>query len=303
MRFFKNKFFKGIALVAVITLVLGIISNFKNNAVTNLLNTLSTPVQSLFSAALRPINEHFTTMDEMKGYKAENERLIKEITKLKIENRDSQSYIKENNRLKNLLDLRDKQVNMKTVAANTVARDYEQWYKSITLNKGTSSGIEAGNPVITNDGVVGVVESVGCNWARVTTIYDTESTVGAKFTRTGDVGVVEGSYEFAKDGKCKMQYISGEASVIKGDILVTSGLGEVYPSGLMIGKIDDIKIDAMGNIEYASVKPAVDFDKVYEVLVITEYTEEEVTEEENDREKEDEEKSENGDKDEQKKHN
>lgn len=273
MRLFKNKIFTGVVSVAVITVVLAVISSFGNNFITNALNTFSTPVQSVIASILRPINEYFTTIDEMKGYKAENDRLIKEITRLKIENRDTESYIAENNRLKNLLDLQDKQVNMNTVAAQAVSRDYEKWYKGITINKGASSGIEKGDPVMTADGVLGVVESVGVNWAKVITIFDSNSAVGAKFTRTGDIGVVVGSEELADFGKCKVEYISGTASVMNGDILVTSGLGEVYPSGLMIGKVSEVKVDAMGNVEYAIVEPSAAFDKVYEVLVITDYTE------------------------------
>lgn len=277
MRFLKNRIIAAITAVAVVTAALAVISKSGENAVTNALNTISTPVQSLFAAVLRPVNEYLTLIDEMEGYRAENERLIKEITNLKIENRDSQSYIEENNRLKNLLDLKEKSVNMQTVAAQAVSRDYEKWFKGITINKGKSSGIEAGDPVITSDGILGIVESAGANWARITTIFDSSSAVGARFTRTGDVGVVEGDLELADLGKCKIEYISGTASIINGDILVTSGLGGVYPSGLMIGKVGEVKVDAMGQIEYAVVEPAVNFDEVYEVLVITDFSEEAAT--------------------------
>lgn len=300
MRFFKNKHFKGVAAIIIITVILAIISCFKSNFIANTLNTLSTPVQSVFAAMIRPISQHFTMLNEMEGYKSENERLIKEITKLKIENRDTKSYVEENNRLKKLLDLRDKETDMETVAANVISRDYEKWFKGITVNKGSLSGIEIGDPVMTTDGILGVVDSVGPNWAKVKTIYDSKSAVGAKFTRTGDIGVVEGSQEFADQERCRVQYISGAAPVVVGDILVTSGLGEIYPSGLMIGKIDEIKTDAMGNIEYVAVKPAVDFGSVYEVLVITDFVEEviedeeEKDEEESDEEDESEEESEDG---------
>ena len=139
--------------------------------------------------------------------------------------------------MKKLLDLQDKQTNMDTVAAKVISRDYEKWYKGITINKGSLSGVEYGDPVMTTEGVLGVVDSVGLNWAKVKTIYDSKSAVGAKFTRTGDIGVVEGSQEFADDERCSVQYISGSAPVVNGDILVTSGLGEIYPSGLLIGRI------------------------------------------------------------------
>ncbi len=273
MRFLKNKTVALVVTVLVVTVALGIVAKTGNNVITNTLNTLSMPVQELFAAILRPIDEHLNLLDEMKGYRSENERLIKEITELKKENRDIESYISENNRLKNLLDLKETNFKLKTVAAKTVTRDYEKWYKGITINKGSRDGVKKGNPVITADGILGIVESVGVNWSKVTTIFDSESAIGARFTRTGDVGVVEGDIELSQLGKCKIEYISGTASIINGDILVTSGLGDVYPEGLMIGKVSDVKLDAMGKIEYAVVEPIVDFEKIYEVLVVTEFEE------------------------------
>lgn len=273
MRFFKNKIVIGVFSLLVITAVLGVVSSFKNNILTNVLNALITPFQSGVSKVINPIKNHIALLDEMKDYKAENERLNKEINELKIENRDAESYIKENNRLKNLLDIKEKEVNMTTVAAEVISRDYDEWYKGVTINKGKSHGINIGDAVMTAEGILGVVDSVGTNWAKIVTIYDTNTAVGAKLTRTGDVGVLEGSNDLASVKKCKMEYISDSASVINGDILVTSGLGGVYPAGLMIGKIDEVKIDAMGKIEYAVVKPLVSFDDVYEVLVITEFQE------------------------------
>lgn len=269
MRFYKNKFFLSAVTVAVLTVSLGIISKTGSNPVTDFLNTVSTPVQSMLAALLRPIKEHVVMLDEMKGYKAENERLIEEITKLKIENRDVQSYITENNRLKSLLDLQERETELQTVAAQIVSRDYDKQYKAVTINKGSSDGIAEGNAVITKDGILGVVQSVGVNWAKVTTIFDVDSAIGAKFTRTGDIGVVEGDAELSEEGKCKIQYISSDASIINGDIVVSSGVGGIYPGGLIIGKVSEVKTDVMGAVEYAVVEPAAKFDEVYEVLAVT----------------------------------
>lgn len=273
MRFFKNKIFIGVISVLIITVILGIISIFKNNFLSNILNTAITPLQSGVTKIINPIKNHITLLDEMKDYRSENERLKREINKLKIQNRDEESYIKENNRLKTLLDLKEKEVNLTTVSAEVISRDYDEWYKGVTINRGEAHGINVSDAVMTADGILGVVDSVGTNWAKVITIYDSNTAVGVKLTRTGDVAVLEGSNDLASVKKCKMEYISDSASIINGDILVTSGLGGVYPAGLMVGKIDEVKIDAMGKIEYAVVKPSVSFDDVYEVLVITDFLE------------------------------
>lgn len=274
MKLYKNRFFISALVLAVITCVLGAVSKTGDNTVTNALNTVSAPMQSVIASALRPIKEHIAFLDEMSGYKAENERLIGEVTRLKLENRDMESYIAENNRLKGLLDLKEKETDMTTVAAQIISRDYDKRKRGLTINKGSSDDISAGDAVITQNGILGVVESVGANWARIDTIFDSESAVGAKFTRTGDVGVVEGDMELSEEGKCKIEYISSAASIITGDIAVTSGVGGIYPAGLMIGKVSEVKTDAMGTVEYAVVEPTVDFDTVYEVLVVTDFEEE-----------------------------
>lgn len=272
MKLYKNKFFITAAGVAVLTLALGIISKSGDNVVTDALNTISTPVQGMLNSIVNPIKEKLVLIDEMNGYKAENERLIEEITRLKIENRDIQSYVSENDRLRSLLELKEKNAELTTVAAEIVSRDYE-CYKCMTINKGTHDDISVGDAVITQKGILGVVESVGVNWAKVTTVFAPESAIGAKFTRTGDVGVIEGDSELCTEGKCRVEYISSSASIINGDIVVTSGIGGIYPTGLMIGKICEVKTDAMGAVEYAVLEPSVDVDNVYEVLVVTEFKE------------------------------
>ncbi len=267
--------------VLIATVALAVISKSGNDFFTNALNTISQPFQNAFTAILKPVHERITFYKEADGYKTENERLIQEITELKIENRDLESYIEENKRLKNLLDLQESNNTMSTVAARAVSKDYEKWYKGITLNRGKNSGIKKGDPVITADGILGIVNEVGTNWAKVTTIFDAESAVGARVTRTGDIGVVEGDIELSEQGRCKVEYISGTASIISGDILVSSGVGELYPAGLMIGTVSEVKTDAMGKIEYAVVEPTVDFENIYEVLVVTDFGGEEVSGEEN----------------------
>ena len=265
------------ASVLIGTVALAMIAKSGNDFLTNTLNTISVPFQSAFTAILKPVHERITFYSEAKGYKAENERLIKEITALKIENRDSASYIEENKRLKNLLDMQESNLNMSTVAASAVSKDYEKWYKGITINKGKNSGIKKGDPVITADGILGIVNEVGTNWARVTTIFDAESAVGARVARTGDISVVEGDMELSELGRCKIEYISGTSSIVSGDILVSSGVGELYPAGLMIGTVGEVKTDAMGKIEYATVEPSVDFENIYEVLVVTDFSGDEVS--------------------------
>ena len=161
-----------------------------------------------------------------------------------------------------------------TVAAKVVAYEPNNWFSYITINKGKTSGIKVSDPVITAEGVLGQVSEVGRNWAKISTVINSASSVGVRIVRNGEIGIVEGDNRLSKTNKCKLSYLVENASVIAGDILETSGLGGIYPPGLMVGKITDIRKDNMGRLDYAEVTPFIDFDNLYEVTVITEWTSE-----------------------------
>ena len=99
-------------------------------------------------------------------------------------------------------------------------------------------------------------------------LLNPDNAMGVKVSRTSDVAVVEGDSELYSQNYCKMTFIDKGSNLIIGDILETSGSGGIYPAGLSVGVIREINSDAMGNLNYATVEPLVDFNKLYEVLVI-----------------------------------
>ena len=198
-----------------------------------------------------------------------------------MENRSREDYINENKRLKELLALKDGMTESKTVTARVISYEPDSWYDTVVINKGENAGISKGNAVITGLGVVGKVTQTGRNWARVSTIISISDSVGVKLSRTGDIGVVSGDALLAEDKLCKLEYMSNDKGLITGDVLLTSGLGGIYPSDLTVGKITEINADSAGNLDYAIVEPSVDFSSLYEVLVITYHDEAEENAEDN----------------------
>lgn len=120
--------------------------------------------------------------------------------------------------------------------------------------------------------LVGVVTEAGANWCTVTTILDTDSHLGALVFRTGEVTVAMGDLALMGQGKLKLSYLEGESSLINGDMIVTSGLGGYYPSGLVIGSVEEIKTDDNGLTRYATIIPKTDITQLVEVFVITDFT-------------------------------
>ena len=125
-------------------------------------------------------------------------------------------------------------------------------------------------PVLSQNGLVGLVFETGYGWAKIQTILDPSTSVGCRITRTGDISVTEGDNALVNDGLLKMLYISKQFTILEGDIVETSGLGEIYPRGILLGKIKEIKVSENSNSQYATIIPTVDFSNLQEVLVITE---------------------------------
>ena len=268
--FFKSKGFIAVIVVTLITAAATAFFGSADNAVASGIRTIFSPVQTVVSGAASSIDRFRIFVMEMHGYKEENERLVSEIKELQKQNRSIEEYAKENDRLRNLLMFKE-ELTYNTVAAEIISYEPNNWYDTIVINRGTNDGLAVNNAVLTADGVVGKISEVGPNWARVTSILNTDNAMGVKVSRTGDIAVVEGDAVLSNDQQCKMTFIDKGATMIVGDLLETSGSGGIYPAGLKVGNIVDIKQDNAGILEYAIVEPSADFDNLYEVLVITDF--------------------------------
>lgn len=271
MSFFKKKFFLIFVILLVLTVLLAFISKRGNNPVSNVINSVLVPVQSKLSGAVVSIDVFFDSVANNKVYMTENEKLKNDILELKSKIKTVEEYITENERLKKLLNVSNEQIEYVTVSANVVSYEPDNWFSYITIDRGANVGIEISDPVITANGLLGQVSEVGENWAKISTVINSECSVGGRIVRNGEIGIVEGDVKLAKTQKCKLGYLVSNASVIAGDILETSGLGGIYPPGIFIGTITEISKDNMGRLDYAVIEPVVDFDSLHEVLVISDW--------------------------------
>lgn len=267
MKFLKNKLLKTIIIILFIfAVVLAVVGG--NNPLQKAVYTVFSPVYSAMSRVVVPVRQFFVHLSRADEYEKKIEQLESEITTLKVANKTREDYIEENKRLKELLDLKEGKPEFDTISARVVSYEPDSWYDTVMLDKGTNAGIGIDDIVITPLGLAGKVISVGNNWSKVSTIINTANSVGVKLSRTGDIGVVSGDATLSVDRFCKLEYLSNDKNLIKGDILLSSGLGGLYPADLPVGKVTEIKSDSAGNLEYGIVEPFVDFSALYEVLVI-----------------------------------
>lgn len=235
-----------------------------NNAV----NVVLSPFQKLFSAIGGKTGDFFGYLHDMKTYKEDNLALKDEVASLKRQNRELESYKLENDRLRSLLELKSTDLEGRLVTCEVIAKDPGNWFYVFTIDKGKNYGLNKDDAVVTNEGLVGRISEIGSTWAKVTTIIDTSSSVGATIERTQEIAIVDGDLTLGDSGKCRLDYIKSDLSLVVGDMIETSGLGGIYPKGVLIGTVSEIKNDSSGYTRYAIIDTAVDFEKIRDVTVI-----------------------------------
>lgn len=272
MSFFKNKPVLTVIAVVLLSAVVALISHLTDRLPARMASGVITPAEKVAYKVLSPIINLSEGIKNSGRYAEENEELRAEINELIMENKSVEDYIEENKRLRALLGMKESMVNTETVAAEVVAYDWDNFSETVVINRGSSSGIELEDAVVTAEGIVGRVTELGSGWARVMTIISPKHSMGVKISRTGDLAVAEGDAKLAPDSKLKLGYISGAAKVIEGDIIETSGVGGVYPPGIAAGRITEVSSQSSGKVAYAVLEPIAPLDKIKEVLVITDWT-------------------------------
>ena len=119
--------------------------------------------------------------------------------------------------------------------------------------------------------LVGVVDKTGVNWSTVSTIINTDTEMGGIVTRTFSAGVLEGDFSLMNQGKLKLNYLPEGAQLVSGDEVLTSGRGDMFPSGLPVGHVEGVFTDPSGQTRYAVVTPSVKLDSLIEVFVIKDF--------------------------------
>lgn len=235
---------------------------------TNAAGVVVSPVQKFFSSIGNSVGGFFEFVCNMKGYQEENEKLLEQVEQQEQKLREMESFEKENQRLRALLELKDNNADKDMVGCEVIAKDPGNWFDVFTIDKGKNYNIKKNDVVVTNNGLVGRITEVGNNWAKVVAIIDTDSSVGAILTRTQDIAIVDGDMALSDSGQCKLSSVTNGSSLVVGDEVETSGLGGIYPKGILIGTVSEVKSDATGYSQYAIIDTAVDFERIREVLVI-----------------------------------
>lgn len=242
-------------------------SNGEQKVVRIWTQAFASPLQNASSKASGATSGFFRQIINFHSTAQENEELKLRLSQAEVELRTARQQASENDRLKGLLGLKEHST-YETVPARVIARDPSVWFNTITINRGSSTGIAVNMPVVTATGIVGRVITVSPWSAQVMLVTDEKAGAGAVVGQLGQSGAL-GSVRGREDlGLIEMRYVSGQEKVEVNDYVMTTGQDGIYPPGLNVGQVVEVKGGTATQPHQILIRPGAGLDKLEEVAVL-----------------------------------
>jgi rod shape-determining protein MreC len=268
---------KYILIVCIVLCVSLIIISFRFgeqlSPVKNAVGSVITPMQRGINTVGSYITEKLDHFKRIGVLEQENTQLKEQVDLLSYQNQMLLQDKYELDELRKLYDLDQKYADYPKVAARVISKDSNNWYNVFTIDKGERDGLEKNMNVLAGNGLAGIITEVHYNYSVVRAIIDDNSNVSGMFIKTSDTCIVQGDLKLMDDGKIRVELISKDAQVSDGDEIVTSHISPNFLEGITIGYVSDIKLDPSNMTKTAYLTPVVDFERLEEVLIITELKE------------------------------
>lgn len=263
-----------LSLAVVIAVILSVMAYFSTSAapLPNVAGIIASPFRSAGAAITETVSGWVDYFTEFDALKEENEQLKLEIAEMETAIRQAEKDSEENERLRKLLDLREQRRDLHFESARIVESDSSNWECVLTVNKGTAQDVAVGDCVVTEAGyLVGVVTDAGLNWSTIRTILDSDTSIGATVFRSGQNAVAQGDFALMGQDRLMLNYLGADPDVVAGDLIVTSGLGDYFPSQLVIGTVESVSTGDDGLAQYAVITPSVSLDDLTQVFIVTSF--------------------------------
>ena len=239
-----------------------------------MLQYITQPVASAATAVSSGVRGGIGKVINADRYKSENDELRRELSELRAKIMDYDDLKNENEALRKMVKIvtgEGGDVAPEFAPPGTViSREANDIFGGFTINQGKSGGVKPGDPVLTDIGLVGVINEVGPTFSRVTTLLSTETRVGVITLDKHTIGVIENDAKYAKDGLCLMNYIEKDSNIKKGDVVVTAG-GVMFPGGIIVGEVEEVFPDPNGLQLHALIKPSENIYDVNTVYIMTKF--------------------------------
>ncbi len=270
---FKNKPFV-IMLIAIVLLGILAFATSGERSVSWLESTVGSvvqPVQTFASKASDSIigfvKRIFKTTDADK----ELEQLSARLAQLESVEAENEKLRAENERLKALLNYSEVSSDYTFATASVIGNSQGVWFDVFTINAGRNKGIKKDMAVVNAEGLVGRITEVGATWSKVTSIIDASTEVSVMVERTRDIGLTRGTLTAGEDEMLELYFLASGYDLVPGDVIITNGMGSVYPRGITVGTVTEVarRTEGATTDRNAVIQPSVDFGHLEEVMVIT----------------------------------
>ncbi len=252
--------------LAVTTLTTGIVKDPVRGAFVDMV----VPFQNGVNKIGTRLSKVFSGFQDVQKLSEENEALQARVDELIMENNALLQSQTELERLTELYDLDRQYTEYNKVAAQVIAKDSGNWYNTFVINKGKNDGLAVDMNVIAGGGLVGIITETGDNWSEVRAIIDDSSNVSAMVASTSDTCIVSGDLALFGSGKIEFSELRDRDNIVmEGTRIVTSNISTKYLTGLLIGYVGSVSMDANNLTKSGTIIPAADFKNIREVLVIT----------------------------------
>ena len=259
----------GLSVVCAIFVGMSAIAGRTSGSLRNTASVVLVPMQKGINEIGHWFSDRYDDLQELRSVMAENEALKAQVEELKTENSVLLQDKYELERLRELYELDQKYSDYEKVGARVIGKEPGNWFHTFVIDKGSDDGIKVDMNVIAGSGLVGRVIDVDSKSATVLSIIDDSSNVGAQVLSTSDNCIVTGSLKLMNENKIAISKLSDtEDKVTSGEKIVTSNISDKYLPGILIGYVDEISMDSNNLTKSGTLRPAVDFAHLEEVLVI-----------------------------------
>ena len=273
--FFSTRVKVVLILALLITGVLAVVGNLTDTKIASkAVQGVLAPLRAGANALTKQAEQIYNYMFRYEALLAENEALKAEIADMREDNRLADSISRENDRLRDLLELQAAHEDYELVDGYIISRSSTDWTSTFTVNRGTAAGVEEGMCAITANGeVVGLVTEAGSNYCVVKSVLDSSLEISATIAASGYSGMVTGGYSTGEEGLLRMNYLPSSAVIRNRDQVVTAG-STVYPRNLILGYVVDAGLGDTGVAKFAVLEPAADIENLEQVFILTDYEQE-----------------------------
>ena len=242
------------------------------NPIADMVSWVTTPIRAISTTAAEWVENRYDRAFRFDALVQENEDLRRQVAELTEAAQQGYDALRQNEQYRNLLSLAQKRSDFVFEAATITQRSTSEWKRSVTLNKGSRQDVAVNDCVVDEYGnLVGIITEVDYNSCVMSSILDPDVELGVRVARTDDNAILEGDFTLMLEGLLKLSYLPENTQLLSGDRITTSGLGLVYPAGLVVGSIRSIHTEANGLDRYAVVDPTADLEELRYVFIIKDF--------------------------------